>query len=690
MANRKPKCQEQDNPAIYPECDPAVQDCPGGNEAVDRENTMKEEHKINEELRDFQEYIRSVQEHEIFQQHESYLTPDDKREIINKCCDVIQFLTEISENFNIKQVQAKRLGFEDFVCSVLHRLQHRAQLVGDREQENKRNESIQSFQKYIRSVQTYEIFETLESVLTPYNKDEVNKRCHELDKMLSDNQRKLDIKDIESERRELEDFIKILMNSLQSKDQEEKGRQEQELRVVIRSFRNYIRSVQQHEVFKQYQRFISPEDRNKINRKCVALEKFLNDKVIAELEMKRKEEQEHNKAIREFEQYVHSVETHSIFGDYQTFLSPDEKEAIKVECIRSKEFLSSNSEKLDIKEIQIEKEKFENNVESVLEILQQASALKSMFFTNPKPMNFLEFLFATSYGLDIIEGLISGHSKKQLNMVQLSKNQHERNHKSSKIQSFDFFIQIAKLEKRREQELNEAMKNFQQHIQSVQNLEVFAEYETFLSSDDKKDVDDKCFGMNAFLTTHPFLDMKKQREQLEKKNETIQHFLQSIRSVESHAEFKDAVIFLTSDDKSEINAKCFAMKEILSNNEEKLSVEQIQDVKVEFDDFVASIVTKLKDRQQDQAQKLEEAIQNFQSYIQSVQELKEFDQYETYLTSTDINGIHAECIATQTFINENIENLHFKQIENKRAEFESFIQSFVTKLQKKAQVVISL
>ncbi|XP_077966882.1 uncharacterized protein LOC144411717 [Styela clava] len=268
-------------------------------------------------------------------------------------------------------------------------------------------------------------------------------------------QRELDIKDIESERRELDDFIKILMHSLQSKDQEEKGRQEQELRVVIQSFRNYVRSVQQHEVFKQYERFISPEDRNKINRKCVALEKFLNDKKdfklqrihkkqsklesfvndmlkglqyqsqIAELGMERKEEQEQHKAIREFEQYVHSVETHSIFGDYQTFLSPDEKEAIRVECIRSKEFLSSNSEKLDTKKIQIEKEKFAKNVESVLEILRQASALKSMFFTNPKPINFLEFLFAFSYGLDIIEGLISGHSKEQLNMVQLSKNQHE-------------------------------------------------------------------------------------------------------------------------------------------------------------------------------------------------------------------------------------------------------------------------
>ncbi|XP_077967390.1 uncharacterized protein LOC120342839 [Styela clava] len=129
------------------------------------------------------------------------------------------------------------------------------------------------------------------------------------------------------------------------------------------------------------------------------------------------------------------------------------------------------------------------------------------------------------------------------------------------------------------------------------------------------------------------------------------------------------------------------MKEVLSNNQEKLSVEQIQDVKIEFEDFVADIVKKLKDREQeDQKQKLKEAIQNFQAYIQSVQELEEFAQYETYLTSIDINGIKAKCLKLQTSINENIGNLHFKQIEDKRAEFESFIQSIVTKLQSKAQM----
>ncbi|XP_077967163.1 uncharacterized protein LOC120343174 isoform X2 [Styela clava] len=649
------------------------------------EKQRKEE--LNKAIENFQQYIRSVKEHSVFKPYEMYLLQGDKDLINGRCEEMNTFLN--SKNLNMKRIEDKTAEFGVFVNRVLDGLKHKAQLDEQKRkyEEQKKIEEIQDFQKFIESVQSYAEFQKYEEFLSDNDKNEIDDKCIESKEFLKKKQKKLDIQQIPDKRRELEDFVKNLMESLKQRyklEKQKKMKQEQKRLEVIQDFEQYINSVQDHTVFQKYE-FLSHNDKEEINIKCHEAKEFLkkhqgnlDTKQINEkrsefedfvkslkdgleqkykahhLEKQRKRENERDEAIGNFQKFIQSVYALEEFAGYRKFLSPDDKKDVDNKCIKMNTFLSINPETLDIQQIQDKRDEFADFVKS------------------------------------------SKDSLKQKYKVYKEKQQEKQN------------------------KLNKAIMNFQQYIQSVQTFEAFAEFEKFLSSEEKQDVNDRCLRINTFLITNrESLDInqvkekrlkfenfvasmlkslkqksqlvnivtKKEREKEQKKNEVIQNFLLYIRSVESHAEFKDFAEFLTSDDKAEINAKCLAMKEVLSNNQEKLSVEQIQDVKIEFEDFVADIVKKLKDREQeDQKQKLKEAIQNFQAYIQSVQELEEFAQYETYLTSIDINGIKAKCLKLQTFINENIGNLHFKQIEDKRAEFESFIQSIVTKLQSKAQM----
>ncbi|XP_077966879.1 uncharacterized protein LOC120343202 [Styela clava] len=653
---------------------------------VKLEERMKQQ--LNQAIQKFEHYIHSVKELSVFKPYGIYLLQGDKDLINGRCKEMNTFLN--SKNLNMKRIEDKTAEFGVFVNRVLDGLKHKAQLDEQKRkyEEQKKIEEIQDFQKFIESVQSYAEFQKYEEFLSDNDKKEIDDKCIESEEFLKKKQKKLDIQQIQDKKRELEDFVKSLMESLKQRyklEKQKKMKQEQKRLEVIRDFDQYINSVQDHTVFQKYEKFLSHNDKEEINVKCLEAKEFLrkhqgnlDTKQINEkrsefedfvkslkdgleqkykahhLEKQRKRENERDEAIGNFQKFIQSVYALEEFAGYRKFLSPDDKKDVDNKCIKMNTFLSTNPETLDIQQIQDKRDEFADFVKS------------------------------------------SKDSLKQKYKVYKEKQQEKQN------------------------KLNKAIMNFQQYIQSVQTFEAFAGFEKFLSSEEKQDVNDRCLRINTFLITNrESLDInqvkekrlkfenfvasmlkslkqksqlvnivtKKEREKEQKKNEVIQNFLLYIRSVESHAEFKDFAEFLTSDDKAEINAKCLAMKEVLSNNQEKLSVEQIQDVKIEFEDFVADIVKKLKDREQeDQKQKLKEAIQNFQAYIQSVQELEEFAQYETYLTSIDINGIKAKCLKLQTFINENIGNLHFKQIEDKRAEFESFIQSIVTKLQSKAQM----
>ncbi|XP_077967348.1 uncharacterized protein LOC120342837 isoform X2 [Styela clava] len=925
-----------------------------------QEKKSKKEQELHYAIQSFRDYIRSVQQHDVFRQQERFITREDQNEIGGKCFAAEKFLNDNPEN--LEQIREQHSKCKRFVESISNRLENQAQ-EEKRKQEQELRVAIQSFRDYIRSVQQHEVFKQYERFMTPEDHNKIREKCSATEKFFEYDPKNLNLKQIHEKHLKMEQFVERILNKLrQAQDAylKQKREKEKEQNEAIRKFQEYIPSVERHTEFGHYQKFLTPDDKDDIKEECIRLKKFLSanpEKLelnqiqeehsnfmkfvesilkrlhqaqVADQETKRKNEQERHKAIRKFEQYVHSVKIHNIFGDYQTFLAPDEKEAIKVECIKLMDFLSGNSEMPDISQIQSEKEKFQTYVDDVLEKLQKRAEKEERMKQqlNQAIQKFEQYIRSVKelsvfkpYGIYLLQGdkdLIDGRceemntflNSKNLNMKRIEdktaefgvfvnrvldglkhkaqldeqKRKYEEQKKIEEIQDFQKFIksvrsyaefqkyeeflsdndkkeiddkcieseeflknkqkkldiqqiqdkkreledfvkslmeslkQRYKLEKQKkmkqeqkrlevirdfdqyinsvqdhtvfqkyekflshndkeeinikcleakeflkklqgnldtkqinekrsefedfvkslkddlkqkykaykerqqekQNELNKAIKNFQQYIQSVQNLEPFTEYDKFLSSDDKKDVDDKCLRMNKFLSTNrESLDInqvkenrlkfenfvasmlkslkqksqlvdivtKKKREKEQKKNEVIQNFQQYIRSVESHAEFKAYTKFLTSDDKTEINAKCLTMKEILSNNEEKLSVEQIQDVKIEFEDFVTDIVKKLKDRdEEDQKQKLEEAIQNFQSHIQSVKDLKEFAQYETYLTSTDISEINAKCISAQSFINENIGNLYIKQIEDKRAEFESFIQSIVTKLQSKAQM----
>ncbi|XP_077966880.1 uncharacterized protein LOC144420915 [Styela clava] len=195
----------------------------------------------------------------------------------------------------------------------------------------------------------------------------------------------------------------------------------------------------------------------------------------------------------------------------------------------------------------------------------------------------------------------------------------------------------------------------------------------------------------------------------------IQSFRDYIRSVQQHDVIRQHGTFMTPEDRNEIHAA----EQFLDKNPENLR--QIREQHLEFKLFVENILNRLKnqaqekerrrkqklhgaiqsfrdhilsvqqheadkEKQQEQQDELIKAINNFRQYIQSVQTHEAFAEYEKFMSSDDKIDVDDKCLRMNTFLSTNRKNLHIKQIEDKRTAFESFIQSVVTKLQRKAQM----
>ncbi|XP_077966883.1 uncharacterized protein LOC144420916 [Styela clava] len=354
-------------------------------------------------------------------------------------------------------------------------------------------------------------------------------------------------------------YCKIKLDEQKRKYEEQKKIEE------IQDFQKFIESVQSYAEFQKYEEFLSDNDKKEIDDKCIESEEFLKKKQL-EKQKKMKQEQKRLEVIRDFDQYINSVQDHTVFQKYEKFLSHNDKEEINVKCLEAKEFLRKHQGNLDTKQINEKRSEFEDFVKSLKDGLEQKYK--------------------------------AHHLEKQ---------------------------------RKRENERDEAIGNFQQFIQSVYALEEFAGYRKFLSPDDKKDVDNKCIEMNTFLSTNP----------------------------------------------------------------ETLDIQQIQDKRNEFADFVKSLKDSLKqkykvykEKQQEKQNELNKAIMNFQQYIQSVQTFEAFAEFEKFLSSEEKQDVNDRCLRINTFLITNRESLDINQVKEKRLKFENFVASMLKSLKQKSQVKI--
>nr|XP_039267756.1 myosin heavy chain, striated muscle-like [Styela clava] len=256
------------------------------------------------------------------------------------------------------------------------------------------------------------------------------------------------------------------------------------------------------------------------------------------------------------------------------------------------------------------------------------------------------------------------------------------------------------------------MKNFQQHIQSVQNLEVFAEYEKFLSFDDKKNVDDKCFELNKFLSTNQedldinhlkgkrlefekfvasMLKSLKQRhgaigagKQQQANKETkltgdrdnLIKYLDSIRQMcESEqiagTEYKDTLKALYNETQEWLQSEEISAESIQTKHEElQVTVQEIK-----------QSMSQMKQKNEAEESLRQKAFDNMCNYIDEVQTKIATDEENDEFTRPHINRITESCEIVLEWVKKNYDRITSDTIISEQRNLRTTIEDIYDKMQ---------